>query len=67
MSSDVGGRCCSDPMWLWLWLWPWPAAVASIRPLAWELPYAKGAALKKTKTKTEKPKKLYDADERNQR
>jgi len=25
----------------------WPAAVAPIQPLAWELPYAQGAALKK--------------------
>ena len=29
-----------------LWLWCRPAAVAPIRPLAWELPYATGAALK---------------------
>ena len=27
-------------LWLWLWLWLWPAAVALIRPLAWEPPYA---------------------------
>ena len=30
-----------------LWLWPRLAATAPIRPLAWELPYAMGAALKK--------------------
>ena len=30
-----------------LWLWRKPAAAAPIRPLAWELPYAVGAALKK--------------------
>ena len=30
-----------------LWLWCRPAAVAPIRPLAWELPYTVGAALKK--------------------
>ena len=29
-----------------LWLWRRPAASALICPLAWELPYAKGAALK---------------------
>ena len=29
-----------------LWLWRRPAATALIRPLAWEPPYAKGAALK---------------------
>ena len=27
-----------------LWLWCTPAAVDCIRPLAWELPYAMGAA-----------------------
>ena len=30
-----------------LWLWHRPAAVAPIRPLAWESPYAAGVALKK--------------------
>ena len=29
-----------------LWLWRGLAAAAPIRPLAWELPYATGAALK---------------------
>ena len=29
------------------WLWRGPAATAPIRPLAWELPYAAGAALKR--------------------
>ena len=28
-------------------LWLWPAAIAPIGPLAWEPPYAAGAALKK--------------------
>lgn len=27
----------------------WPAAIAQIGPLAWELPYALGASLKKKK------------------
>ena len=36
----------------WLWLWCRLAAAAPIRPLAWELPHAVGAALKKTKNKT---------------
>ena len=31
----------------WLWLWYSLAAAALIRPLAWELSYASGAALKK--------------------
>ena len=37
-------------MWLnlaLLWLWSRPAAMAPIRPLAWELPYTAGAAIKK--------------------
>ena len=32
-----------------LWLWCRPVVTAPIRPLAWEPPYAAGAALKKTK------------------
>ena len=34
-------------LWLWLWLWHRPAAAAPIQPLAWELPYAASAAMKK--------------------
>ena len=34
-----------------------PAAVAPLRPPAWELPYAEGAALKKGKNKTKQKKK----------
>ena len=34
-----------------LWLWHRPGAVALIRPLAWEPPYATGVALKKKKKK----------------
>ena len=34
-----------DPVLLWLWCRP--AAVAPIWPLAWELPYAAGVAIKK--------------------
>ena len=34
-----------------LWLWCRLAAVALIRPLAWEPPYATGAALKRKKRK----------------
>ena len=49
MSYSVGGRRGSDPMLLWLW-WR-PAAVAPIRPLAWELLYVAGVALKKKKKK----------------
>ena len=47
MSCDVGCRCSSDPALLGLW--HRPAAIAPIRPLAWEPPYATGAALKSKK------------------
>ena len=43
MSCGVDRRRGSDPKWLWCRL----AAVAPLRPLAWELPCAAGAALKK--------------------
>ena len=52
VSCDVGHRCGSGPMWLWLWCGL--AAVAPIGPLAWELPYAMGTALK-----SERKKKLF--------
>ena len=42
-----------------LWLWCRPAAVALIGPLAWEPPYAMGAALKSKKKKKENTKDLY--------
>ena len=55
MSCGAGCRCGSDPELLWLWCRL--AAIASIRPLAWELPYATGATLKnKTKTKNHTPR-----------
>jgi len=40
--SCVGCRCGSDPVLLWLWRRL--VATAPIRPLAWEPPYAAGAA-----------------------
>ena len=52
MSCGVGRGCSLDPALLWLWCRP--AAAAPIRPLAWEPPYAAGAALKRQKTKKEK-------------
>ena len=42
MSCGVGCRRGSDLALLWLWRRP--AAAAQIQPLAWELPYAMGAA-----------------------
>ena len=52
MSCGVGRRHSLDAALLWLWYRL--AAAALIRPLAWELPCAKGAALKKTKKKKTK-------------
>ena len=42
--------------WDMVLLWPWcrPAAVALIQPLAWEFPYAAGAALKSKAKQTKK-------------
>ena len=37
-----------------LWLWLWLAAIAPIRLLAWEFPYAVGAFLKRPKKKKKK-------------
>ena len=65
MSCGVGCRRGSDPVLLWLWRRP--VATAPIGPLAWEPPYAVGAAqeiatttkdkkTKKTKTKNKKQK-----------
>ena len=47
MSYGVGRRRSSDLELLWLW--QRPAAIAPIGPLAWEPPYAAGAAQEKAK------------------
>ena len=52
MSSGVGCTCDLDPALLWLWLRP--AVTALIRSLAWKLPYATGAALKRPTGKKKK-------------
>ena len=52
MSYGVGHRCSLDPAWVWLW--GRLAAVALIRPLAWEIPHTIGAALKRKKKKKKK-------------
>ena len=44
VSCGVGHKQSSNPALLWLWRRP--AAVAPVQPLAWELPYATGVALK---------------------
>ena len=51
MSWGISHKCGSDLALLW----PWhrPAAAAPIRPLAWDLPYATGVALKKKEKKNE--------------
>ena len=54
MSCGVGHRLGSDPALLWLWRRL--AAIAPIRPLAWEPPYAAGAAQKWQKDKKKKKK-----------
>ena len=57
MSCSVGHRSCSDPVLLWLWLWHRPEVVALIQPLAWELPYDRGVALKIEKQKAKQTNK----------
>ena len=55
VSCDVGCRRGSDPALLWLWCRP--AAVAPIRPLAWEPPYDAEAALEMAKRQKNQPTK----------
>ena len=54
-NHEVVGSIPSLAQWVKIWccheLWCRPAAVAPIQPLAWELSYAMGAALKKKKKK----------------
>ena len=54
MSCGLGRRLGSDPALLWLW--HRPAAMALIRSLAWEHPYAAGAAQEKAKRQKKKKK-----------
>ena len=54
MSCGVGHRCSSDPELLWLQCRL--VAIAPIRPLAWEPPYAAGSSPRKGK-KTKKKRK----------
>ena len=55
MTCGVGQRCGLDPALLWLWYRP--AVVASIQPLAWELPRAADKALKRKQKQKQKKKK----------
>jgi len=52
VSCGVGRRRGSDPELLWLWCRP--VAIAPIRPLAWEPPYATGVAQEKAKRQKKK-------------
>ena len=52
LSFGVDRRRGSDPVLLWLWRRL--AATTPIHHLAWEPPYAEGAALKRQKPKTNK-------------
>ena len=49
MNCGIGCGCSLDPMLLGNGRGPAAAAEAPIRPLAWELPHAVGAALKRKK------------------
>ena len=55
-ASGKGCRHGSHPKLLWQWRRL--AATAPIRPLAWELPYAIGVALKQTKNNAQTKKYL---------
>ena len=61
MSCSVGCRRSLDLVLLWLWCGL--AALARIRPLAWESPYAVGVALKGPNKQTKRhpfpPKKYF--------
>ena len=52
MNCGVGRRRSSDPALLWLWRRP--VVVALIGTLAWEPPYAVGAAHKSKKERKKK-------------
>ena len=58
MSCGVGLRRGLDLALLWLWCRL--AAIAPIRPLTWELPYAAHAALKTKQTNKQKTKDLKE-------
>ena len=53
MSCGIGCTLGLGPALLWLWYRP--AAVASIGPLAWELPYAVDGTLKNKRKKKRNP------------
>ena len=56
LPCGVGRICGSDPTLLWLWCRP--VATAPIGPLAWEHPYAAGAAQEIAKKRKRKKIKI---------
>ena len=46
---SYGAHCRPSSDLALLWLWGRPSAAAPVQPLAWELPYATGAALEAKK------------------
>ena len=57
VSCGVGCRRDSDPLLLWLWCRP--VAIALIQSLAWESPYAVGAAQEMQKRQKKKKKEIF--------
>ena len=64
MSCGVGRRRSSELALLWLWCRP--AATAPIGPLAWEIPYATGAALEKAKRLKKKKERKKERKHRHE-
>ena len=60
MSCGVGCRLGSDLVLLWLWRRP--AGTAPIGPLAWEHPYAMGAAQEIAKRQKKKNQLFLDIE-----
>ena len=56
MCNELLSVLLKSNRYMLLWLWGRPAATALIRPLAWEPPYAAGAALKRQEKKKKKKK-----------
>ena len=59
VTCGVGNRCGSDMALLWLILWCAPAAAGPSQPLAGEISYARGAALKRKKKNRKRKSRLY--------
>ena len=58
VSCGIGHRQDSDLAFLWLWCRLAATALMSWNPLAWEPPYATGAALKRQKKEKKKKDKI---------